>query len=74
MGVSVLLSTADARAQESVVVQKLIAAGRLKEGDKARAQRLLAESGEGTVSALLVRLGLLAERDLIETWAQVLPA
>ena len=74
MSVSVLLSTADARAQESVVVQKLIAAGRLKESDVARAQRLLAESGDGTVSALLVRLGLLAERELIDAWAEVLPA
>jgi general secretion pathway protein E len=74
MDMSALLSTEHARAREMAVMQKLIAAGRLKEGDKARAQRLLAESGEGTVSALLVRLGLLAERDLIETWAQVLPA
>ena len=74
MNASVLLSTTDARAQENIVVQRLVTAGRLKEGDKARAQRLLAESGEGTLSALLVRLGLLAERDLIETWTQVLPA
>ena len=42
---------------------------RLKEGDLARAQRLYAEVQEGTLSALLVRMGLVAERDMLDAWA-----
>ena len=45
--------------------------GRLKDADLARAQRLHAEAG-GSLAALLVRLGMVSERDMAEAAAEVL--
>ena len=50
----------------------LVARGRLKEADLLRAQRLHDEAPEGTLTALLARLGLVSERDLAEAWAELL--
>ncbi len=50
----------------------LIARGKLKEADLARAERIHSENPEGTLTALLARLGLLSERDLAEAWAETL--
>jgi len=60
------METADSR-----IAAALSARGRLKEADLARAQRLQAEAG-GSLSALLVRLGMVSERDMAETSAEVL--
>jgi general secretion pathway protein E len=49
----------------------LLARGRLKEADLVRAQRLHAEAG-GSLVALLVRLGLVSERDMAEAGSEVL--
>jgi len=49
----------------------LLARGRLKEADLARAQRLHAEAG-GSLAALLVRLGMVSERDMAEAGSEVL--
>ncbi|WCE05148.1 type II secretion system ATPase GspE [Pseudoxanthomonas sp. JBR18] len=53
------------------VVAALLAKGRLKDVDLARARRLQEETG-GSVLALLLRLGLVSERDHAETSADVL--
>ncbi len=58
--------SADAR-----IAQALTARGRLKEVDLARALRLQADAG-GSLSALLVRLGLVSERDMAEAVSEVL--
>jgi general secretion pathway protein E len=59
---------------ETAVCALLVARGRLKDNDLARARRLHEESPEGTLTALLARLGLVAERDLAEAWAERLHA
>jgi general secretion pathway protein E len=61
-----VMDTADTR-----IAAALAARGRLKEADLARAQRLQAEAG-GSLSALLVRLGMVSERDMAESAAEVL--
>ncbi|KRA46669.1 type II secretion system ATPase GspE [Pseudoxanthomonas sp. Root630] len=53
------------------IVAALLARGRLKEADLARARRLQEETG-GSLLALLSRLGLVSERDHAETAAEVL--
>ena len=53
------------------IVAALLARGRLKEADLARARRLQEETGGGLL-ALLSRLGLVSERDHAETAAEVL--
>ncbi|KAF1726148.1 type II secretion system ATPase GspE [Pseudoxanthomonas japonensis] len=53
------------------IVAALLARGRLKEADLARARRLQEEAGGGLL-ALLSRLGLVSERDHAETVADVL--
>jgi general secretion pathway protein E len=50
----------------------LVERGKLKESDLARAERIHAESPDGTLTALLARLGLVSERDLAEAWAETL--
>ena len=60
------METADSR-----IAAALSARGRLKEADLARAQRLQAEAG-GSLAGLLVRLGMVSERDMAETAADVL--
>ncbi len=57
---------------ESRVSALLVERGRLKESDMARARRLLDETPDGTLTALLARLGLVSERDLAEAWAELL--
>ncbi|GAB2563178.1 type II secretion system ATPase GspE [Dyella jejuensis] len=52
----------------------LVARGRLKDNDLARARRLHEETPEGTLTTLLARLGLVSERDLAEAWAERLDA
>lgn len=61
---------APASADERVVAA-LLAKGRLKDVDLVRARRLQEETG-GSVLALLLRLGLVSERDHAETSAEVL--
>ncbi|HET8818755.1 MAG TPA: ATPase, T2SS/T4P/T4SS family, partial [Xanthomonadaceae bacterium] len=53
------------------IVAALVARGRLKEADLARARRLQAETG-GSLLGLLARLGLVSERDHAEACATVL--
>ena len=53
------------------VAEALAERGRLKDSDLARAQRLHAEAG-GSLVALLVRLGMVSERDMAETAAEVM--
>jgi len=53
------------------IVAALLAKGRLKESDLARARRLQDEAG-GDLLALLGRLGLVSERDHAETCAEVM--
>ncbi|GLQ89522.1 type II secretion system ATPase GspE [Dyella flagellata] len=59
---------------EAAVCALLVARGRLKDNDLARARRLHEEAPEGTLTALLARLGLMSERDLAEAWAELLHA
>ncbi|KMM73897.1 general secretion pathway protein GspE [Xanthomonas sp. NCPPB 1128] len=56
---------------ESRIIAALLAKGRLKDGDLARARQLQRESG-GSLLALLARLGLVSERDHAELSAEVL--
>ncbi|GAA5070738.1 type II secretion system ATPase GspE [Lysobacter panacisoli] len=56
---------------EERIVDALLARGRLKDADLARARRLQEETG-GSLLALLARLGLVSERDHAETAAEVL--
>ncbi|TKS54836.1 type II secretion system protein GspE [Luteimonas yindakuii] len=56
---------------ETRIIAALVARGRLKEADLARARRVHAESG-GSLLGLLGRLGLVSERDHAETCAEVL--
>src|SRR5690606_25900058 len=53
------------------IVAALLAKGRLKDADLARARRLQEETG-GDLLSLLGRLGLVSERDHAETCAEVL--
>ncbi|SRR5579875_339919 len=57
---------------EAAVCLLLVRRGRLKEADLARAERVLDEAPESTLTALLARLGLVSERDLAEAWAETL--
>ncbi len=50
----------------------LVARGRVKDADLVRARRLHEESPEGTLTTLMATLGLVSERDLAETWAELL--
>ncbi|MBE1159410.1 type II secretion system ATPase GspE [Dyella acidiphila] len=59
---------------ESAVCALLVARGRLKDNDLARARRLHEEAPDGTLTALLARLGLVSERDLAEAWSELLQA
>ena len=59
-------------AAETPVCAWLVERGKLKDADLARAERIHAESPEGTLTALLARLGLVSERDLAEAWAETL--
>ena len=50
----------------------LVARGRLKENDLARARRLLEENGEGNLVPLLTRLGLVSEREMGDALSEVM--
>ena len=50
----------------------LVARGRLKENDLARARRLLEENGEGNLVPLLTRLGLVSEREMGDAVSEVM--
>ncbi|MEW9573403.1 type II secretion system ATPase GspE [Rhodanobacter sp. Si-c] len=63
-------ATVDGR--EAAVCALLVARGRLKDGDLVRARRLHEEASEGTLTALLARLGLVNERELAEAWSELL--
>lgn len=58
--------------QETAVCALLVSRGRLKDTDFARARRLHEESPDGTLTALMARLGLVSERDLAEAWSELL--
>ncbi|MCF7749425.1 type II secretion system ATPase GspE [Bacillus subtilis subsp. subtilis] len=62
--------TAESHAEHRIV-EALLRNGRLKEGDLARARPLHREAG-GSLLQLLVRLGLVSERDHAQTSAEVL--
>lgn len=53
------------------IIDFLVAGGRLKETDVRKAQRLVDDTGENTL-ALLIRLGLMSERDAAEAQAELL--
>ncbi|HEX7325173.1 MAG TPA: ATPase, T2SS/T4P/T4SS family, partial [Rhodanobacteraceae bacterium] len=57
---------------EARVCALLVARGRLKQDDLARAERLLAEAPETRLTVLLARLGLVSERDLAGAWSETL--
>jgi len=57
--------------EESRIVEALLAKGRLKDADLARARRVQEEAG-GSLLGLLARLGLVSERDHAEISAAVL--
>ena len=65
-------SDANGNDREAEVCAWLVARGRLKDSDLGRARRLHEESSEGTLTALMARLGLVSERDLAEAWAELL--
>ena len=53
------------------IIDFLVEGGRLKETDVRKAQRLVDDTGENTL-ALLIRLGLMSERDAAEAQAELL--
>ena len=54
------------------IAEALLARGRLKDADLGRARKLHAESTGGSLAALLVRIGLVSERDMAEAAAEVM--
>ena len=58
--------------QEARIVQVLIDRARLKDADLQRARRVHAENAEGSLLALLTRLGLAGEREVAEASGEVL--
>ena len=64
-------ATVNANEPEDRIAAALLGRGRLKDADLARAQRLQADAG-GSLSTLLVRLGLVSERDMAEASSEVL--
>ncbi len=58
--------------REAAVCALLVSLGCLKEADLHRARRLHEESPDGTLTALMARLGLVSERDLADAWSQLL--
>jgi general secretion pathway protein E len=65
------LNDSAAESADARIAQALLARGRLKDVDLARAQRLQVEAG-GSIAALLVRLGMVSERDMAEAASEVL--
>jgi general secretion pathway protein E len=56
---------------EQMIAAVLLGKGRLKDADLGRAQRLQADAG-GSLASLMVRLGLVSERDMAEAASEVL--
>lgn len=71
MAASVRESSYRLSEREEALGRHLVASGRMKEGDLARARRLHEESG-GSFAALIARLGLASERDVAESCAELL--
>jgi general secretion pathway protein E len=72
---SAVLETSNPAPAESLderICEHLVARGRLKEADLARARRLLDEGNESNLVPLLTRLGLVSEREMGESLAEVL--
>jgi general secretion pathway protein E len=57
---------------EELVVASLLRKARLREPDLIRAKRLYEEGNEGSLTALLTRLGLASEKDVAEATGEVL--
>lgn len=57
--------------RDEELIERLVAAGRLREQDLGRARRLHEESG-GSLVSLMVKLGLVSERDVAESLAELL--
>ncbi len=70
MAVAAVEALAEAPFYEAFA-RRLIEAGKLRPTDLQRARRVLEETGEDTLPVLLVRLGLVAEKDVAETLAEV---
>jgi general secretion pathway protein E len=68
---STVVDKANAGESEERIAAALLGRGRLKDIDLARAQRLQADAG-GSLATLLVRLGLVSERDMAEAASEVL--
>ena len=62
---------AEARSTDAPLIDALVARGRLKDADLVRARTLHAEAG-GSLLSLLVRLGMVSERDQAQVSADVL--
>ncbi len=69
-----VVQSVDVDEREVRVCAALVALGQLKEGDLNRARRLHEASTDGTLTALLGRLGLVSEHDLAQAWATLLAA
>ncbi len=66
-----VVESSNAGSADAPVIEALLAHGRLKDSDLARARTLHAESG-GSLLSLLVRLGLVSERDQAQVTADVM--
>src|SRR5688500_10572103 len=71
MAVAESMASGGPGAIEQTIAAVLLGRGRLKDDDLARAQRLQAEAG-GSLATLMVRLGLVSERDMAEAASEVL--
>src|SRR5690348_13252052 len=72
---SAVMETSNPAPVESLderICEYLVARGRLKEADLARARRLHEEDGEGNLVPLLTRLGLVSEREMADALSEVL--
>jgi general secretion pathway protein E len=69
--VNAALNETPAESPDLRIAQALQARGRLKDVDLARAQRLQADAG-GSLTGLLLRLGMVSERDMAESTSEVL--
>src|SRR5687768_5895292 len=65
-------SSGDAASCEQAVVERLIAAGRLTPQNLERAMRVKRERGDVALHHLLTMLGIVTEREIAETLAEVL--
>jgi len=66
-----LVESTDFPTDYDAFAEHLIKADKLRQADFNRARRLLSEGGEDTLPVLLVKLGLVAERDVAEALTEV---